>query len=578
MAIPKLVSQVQAHLQEVLSTPSISLNERLLDHVDRQVTEAIEEPRRDALLNQLSQLLPTLQQDPTPVTSLIDRLIHPQQYDFTRVLSIAPSVDFVAADEESEDNMGSSFDSGIMEAGLMWRRVFRDKDIYGSLFSLCSLSTAGQEGQPSKRDKTVAQARLLDMVLKIDSEPVRTSQIPEIEQTYGVNDGGLLHFVAIKMVDYRDDVLMHMTLLDFLAEYLSSAHTTIPSVGDESLEVENLSSYNLQFLRKTGLHDRSMAFFLQPDAQDPMDMSYLYGSSAKYVSVYCSTYPQDLLRNHEVAQNILNRFTHVLRNVTSGHWAQGQTPKHDLYVLASLPRVLLLPRDQASSPLFLLSATPPNELAFNTLAHVFHGTEDTAWDDDAVAEVADQVKLENAAARALYYLYMDQSPDFWRIVVNAADVVAVKEVALSAISLMAATITARWSLLPATSTGSSPFVLPTEEQLAEKCHTHGVPLPPSGIEAIMSEPAIGILIPYLMKPAQTFSTLVGGGRGDVESAAYKVAAAKHDVLILLHRQLTGWVGDHPEAQEMVATVGERIAQGPMGGTSEVGGRIGTMEL
>ena len=81
-----------------------------------------------------------------------------------------------------------------------------------------------------------------------------------------------------------------------------------------------------------------------------------------------------------------------------------------------------------------------------------------------------------------------------------------------------------------------------------------------------------------MKPAQTFSNLVGGGRGDVESAAYRVAVAKHDVLALLHQELKGWMGAHPDARDMVATVGRRVAQGPMGGTSEVGGRIGTMEL
>lgn len=643
MAISNLAAKVQAHLQEVLSNPSISLDGKLLDHVDRQATEVIDELQRDALLNQLSQLLPTLQQYPAPVTSLIDRLVLPQRYDFTRVLSISPPVDFLAglaaplpsinlttmcllekamhrtsdigivagkpgivgalvklwlctpdttvatkahnvllglllADEESEDRMGSSFDSGIMEAGLMWRRVFRDKDIYGSIFSLCSLSTAGQEGQLSKRDKTVAQARLLDMVLKLDSEPIRTSQIPEVEQRYGVKDGGLLHFAAMTMVDYKDDVLMHMTLLDFLAEYLSGAYTTIPSGADESLEIENLSSYNLHFLRKTGLHDRSMAFFLNPDAQDPLDMAYLYGSSSRYVAMYCSTYPQDLLKNRQVAQDILARLTHVLRNVSSGHWAQGQTPKHDLHVLASVPRAILLPQDQTSSPLFLVPVTPPTELALNTLAHIFHGSEDVAWDDDAVAEIEDQVKLENAAARALYYLYMAQSPNFWRAVVSTAEVVAVKDVALAAISLMAAVITAKWSRLPISSTGLGQFILPAEEQLADKCHVHGVSLPPSGIEAIMSEPAIGIVVPYLMKPAQTFSNLVGGGRGDVESAAYKVAAAKHDVLKLLHRQLKRWVGSHPEAQEMVATVGRRVAQGPMGGTSEVGGRVGTMEL
>jgi len=81
-----------------------------------------------------------------------------------------------------------------------------------------------------------------------------------------------------------------------------------------------------------------------------------------------------------------------------------------------------------------------------------------------------------------------------------------------------------------------------------------------------------------MKPAQTFSNLVGGGRGDVESATYRVAVAKYDVLVLLHQKLKEWVGARSDAQDMVATIGRRVAQGPMGGTTDIGGRVGTLDL
>ena len=488
-------------------------------------------------------------------------------------------IGLLLADEESEDNMGSSFDSGIMEAGLMWRRVFRDRDIYGSIFTTCSLSNVGEPGHLSKREKTVAQARLLDLVLKLDSEPLRTSQIPEIEQKYDVGDGGLLSFAAIKMVDYKTDVLMHMTLLDFLTDYLSSAHTTIPSTGDDSMEIKNVSSYNLQFLRKHGLHDRSMALYLNPQAQDPIDMSILYGASARYIATYCSTYPEDLLKRHELMHGILDRLTRVLRNVTSGQWAQGQAPKHDLHVLVSVPRTLLLPRDQGSSPLWLIRIHPPSELGFNSLAHIFHGSDDIEWDHDTADEVAERIRLENAASRALFYLYVEHWPNFWRTVIKAAEAVAMKDVALAAISIIAAVITAKWCRLPTTSAAAATdFALPTEEQLADKCHTNGIPLPLSGVEAVMCEPAMASVLPYLMKPAQTFSSLVGGGRGDVESAAYKVARAKYDVLVHLHQELKLWARDQPDVEEMVTTVGRRVAQGPMGDSSEIGGRIGTMEM
>ena len=576
-------------------------------YTDSKLPETIEESWRDILLNQLSDLLPTLQQDPTPVVNLIEVLVLPTKYDFTRVLKIQPPVDFIAGFSSSlppinlavlsllekathrksdidivagmadvvaaliklwlytpdtavagrahdviegllmaDEGEIALSDSGIMDENLMWRRVLRDKDIYGSIFSICSLSTVGQQGSLSKREKTISQARLLDMLLKIDSDPVRTSQIPEIEQRYGVKNGGLLQFAAIHMIDYRDDVLMHMTLIDFFAKYLDAGH-----------------QFALQFLQSSGLHTRSMAYYLEPEKQDSLDLAYLHGSSAMYLSVYCSTYPQDLLSSPIVA-HLLSRVTQAIENRYYGQLPQGQTVKQDLHVLMSLPRVTLIPRTQARSPLFSIPVKPANPDAFAALAHILHGS-------------GGSLPEEQAAARALYFLEMENASNFWKSVVAAADTVALKETALSALSLIGAIITAKWSPLPDPEPSSStPFRLPSERELASKCHADS--LPQSGIEAIMSQPALGVVIPYLMKPAQSFGSLVGGGRGDVESAVYQVAAAKHDVLIQLHERLKQWVGTHTDGKDMVAAVAKRVAQGPMGGTSEVGGRIGTMEM
>lgn len=597
--------------------------------------ESVEEHERDALLNQLSALLPTLQQDPTPVTNLIQVLISPShQYDFSRVLAIQPAVDFlvglnstlppinltvlallekakyhtsdigiVAAEPEVvgglirlwlcspdttvaarahgvllalllADVYSSSVEDGslITDRCLLWRRIFRDRDIYGSIFSLCSLSTAERDGQPSKRDKTVAQARLLDMLLCIDSEPVRYSQIREIEEGFGVKDGGgLLHFAAIHMVDYRDDVLMHVTLMDFYAKYLSREHAVISKSRLETLEPPEAPVYPLQFLQECSIHKRTMSYYVSPDAYDSFDLAYLYGASANYLSVYCSVYSEDVLSRQEIMDSILARLTNVLQSLSSGQWAQGKTPKHDLHVLASLPRVALIPRNR-DPPLFLVPPKSASPDTFNTLARIFHGNQGSLAQTFRIAET------ETGSARALYFLYMEHYPSFWTQVVSAAETVAIKDVALAALSLMGAIISAQWKSLPDTPSGSSFFTLPTERELTEKCHLDGVQLPRNGIETVMSEPAIGIVVPYLMKPAQTFSSLVGGGRGDVESAAYRVAAAKYDVLVLLHQKLKEWVGAHSDAQEMVATVGRRVAQGPMGGTTDIGGRVGTLDL
>lgn len=437
----------------------------------------------------------------------------------------------------------------IMDENLMWRRVLRDKDIYGSIFSICSLSTADQEGSLSKREKTVSQARLLGMLLKIDSDPVRTSQIPEIEQRFGVKNGGLLQFAAIHMVDYRDDVLMHMTLINFYAAYLRTNHT-----------------FALHFLQSTGLHTRSMAYYLEHEKQDPLDHKYLCPSSAEYLSTYCSTYPQEL-SSSPIAGHILSRVTQA---VESGHYGtapRGQIVSQDLGVLVSLPRIMLIPTTHGSSPLFLIPVKPASPAAFAALAHILHGG------DGSMPE-------EQAAARALYHLEMEHFTDFWECVVDAADTVALKETALSALSLIGAVIKATWSPRPRTEPPSStPFKIPSESELARRCHAEL--LPRSGIDAIMTQPVLGVVIPYLMKPPQHFGSLVGGGRGDVESAAYQVAAAKYDVLVQLHQRLKQLTGTRPLGQNMlaaVAAVGRRVAQGPFGGTSEVGGRVGTMEM
>ena len=463
----------------------------------------------------------------------------------------------------------------LVDDGLLWRRIFRDEDVYSSIFSICSLSTAGQEGQPSKRDKTVAQARLLDMLLCIDSEPVRTSQFRDVEERYRVKEGGgLLHFAAVDMVDYQDDVLMHMTLMDFYSKYLGTKHAVLPNFRQNSPDSEQNSSYALHFLCKNGIHKRTMSYYLNPSAHSSLDLTYLYGSAANYLATYCSTYPQDVLRHQDVVDSILGRLNNVLQTVSPGQWAQGQTPKHDLHVLASIPRAALIPRT-GNSPLFFIPAKSASPDTFKTLAHIFHGDTGTIAPEHLTSKEEDNA----ASARAMYFLYVEHYPNFWAQIVASADIVAVKDVALAAISLIGAVICAQWTPLPdRESSELSPFALPTEKFLTEKCQTSGVRLPQSGIEAIMSEPAIGIVVPYLMKPAQTFSNLVGGGRGDVESAVYRVAVAKHDVLILLHQKLKEWVGTHSDAQDMVATVARRVAQGSMGGTSEVGGRVGTLEL
>ena len=589
---------------------------------------------RTAIINQISELLPTLQQDPSPVTTLVDTLVRPEKFNFDEVLAIEPKIDFAAGLSSfsppinlvtlsllSKATLGRGYSEivagrpdvvaalirlwletsetavadkaqavllGLLKAhdinlveendlqqgrafyeGLMWRRFIRDRDIYGSIFVLCSLTTAGREGQPSKKETTIGQARLLDLLLQIDCEDLRTTQFPDIEEQFGVRNGGLLDFAALHMVDYQDDVLMHMTLIEFYTKYLSSAFHS-KKINDCSPN----SSKALDFLLEKGLHSRSMSYYLEPD-NTSLDSTWLYNSSANYLSTYCSSHPTHLLNSSpSVVDTLFTRLWTVLDGVSSSQWAQNMAPAHDLRVLVSLPRVALLQNIDYFSPLFLVRAWPANSDAFCALAAIFHGGA-----HQTSAQNADNVMLqEAAAARALYFRYLEHSPKFWAHVINAAETVALKDTALAAIDLVDAVITAQWAVLPTnpeTNTATQ-YSLPSESELSQKCHS-SQPLPPSGVLAILASPALEDVISYLLRPAQSFSNLVGG-RGDTESAAYKVAVRKYEVLEMFHKELQGVASSTGQMGEILAAVRKRLAQGPMGGSSDVGGSVETMEL
>ncbi|KAF4627470.1 hypothetical protein G7Y89_g10684 [Cudoniella acicularis] len=116
--------------------------------------------------------------------------------------------------------------------GLLWRRIFQDRDIYQLVFSLCSFQTVGvNEGQLDERQKSLAQARLLRILPRLsalDFHAITQTHFPDVEITYGLQEGqyGLLYFAAVDMVDKEGDMLMHITLIDFFADLLNVISTT----------------------------------------------------------------------------------------------------------------------------------------------------------------------------------------------------------------------------------------------------------------------------------------------------------------------------------------------------------------
>ncbi|KUJ14508.1 uncharacterized protein LY89DRAFT_589726 [Mollisia scopiformis] len=114
--------------------------------------------------------------------------------------------------------------------GLLWRRIFQDRGIYDLIFSLCSFTTMGSgEGQLDERQKSLAQARLLRVLPRLavlDFQTITRSHFPDIEARYGIREQGLLYFACAEMVDKEEDLLMHITLIDFFVEFLDMMSNT----------------------------------------------------------------------------------------------------------------------------------------------------------------------------------------------------------------------------------------------------------------------------------------------------------------------------------------------------------------
>jgi hypothetical protein len=132
--------------------------------------------------------------------------------------------------------------------GLLWRRLFHDREIYHSLFDLCSFKTAGTgEGLLDVRQKSLAEARLLQILprlVALNFKAVTTTNFPDIEQQFGMREGedGILWFAATDMVNKEEDMLMHIMVIDFFPALLKVMSTGwgIPEQTGEYAYVKRL--------------------------------------------------------------------------------------------------------------------------------------------------------------------------------------------------------------------------------------------------------------------------------------------------------------------------------------------------
>ena len=479
--------------------------------------------------------------------------------------------------------------SGHRGQGLMWRRVFGDKSVYELFYIACDLHDLTDTVR-SAQDKSLAQARLMTLAVQLGSLDWRyltRSHIPDVERGHGLDPEyeGLLDFIACYMCNYKDDILMHVNLIQFYANLITSIRRPSDRKG---------VSVALDYVRQKGLHDRAIAAWLSPDdlTHDPIAIRFVYGPSAQYVSSFLSTYPQAFLSDSPSVRCILTRLWTALSQAT---WSQERSPKHELHVLTSLPRLVLLPKSflshgRHSSPILQIPCRTSNADGLNCLASIFNGPKSGEQDGNTACIDEQDLVAEAAAARAVYLLYLEYNKDLFKHLIDHAETIALPDPALAALNVIASIATAEWAPLPATGNYDTSQVpsaltdLPTEISLRTLLFMNaGVPeqIAHSGILALTQSPAREQVFPYLMRPARKFTNLVGAP-GDPENAAYKIAMAKWDLIKLvnqkLHQPKIASSMSQSEHDTLVRALATRISEGPWGIMPGAGGQVASLEL
>lgn len=630
------LSGLSAHLLQVENDPSTTLDGDLLEQCELFTSTPEYRARiwqeTGPLFLQIAALLPKLQQDPSPLIHFVTKLAAPYRFEHIKEVDFEIGLDLQATPVHSliltlleKAAAGSNdaqalanrpavmaavvrlwlcaSDSGVATqaerlltsllhasknepaaiseetplhtygAGPMWRRLFTDRDIVSLYYHYTSLKTLTNPPLPllNKRDKTIAQARLLNWLPKVGALDWSTITIPhgvEIEKEIGLDENqGLLHYASQKMVDAEDDILMHMTLINFYRDLIvtvkTKPHLTYVSEG---LFLQNQlntfshydSSLSLDFLKDQNIHKQIIEFHTTDEPG--LEHSFISPRTAQYISDYASAYPE----NFESSSELQIVRTYLSRVIT-------KCEAHDLSILASMPRSTLIPRNSSGLSwhdcvLLDIPITRTNPDALKTLATVFHGPprqELTFPQVETIGLDPKRMEIESSLARILTSLYYTKHPSMFSNIVIHASTIAMKENALAAFALLRAIITSSWSsaLLP----DSIPTSDPTYTRLQNFPHT--------GLDLVLDPARSGGVLPALLKPATTFSNLVGG-RGDAENAAYQVAMARFDALKALGQVLER----NGDREDILAMVQRRINEGPWGVGGSAGSRIGTLEL
>ncbi|KAF3940007.1 hypothetical protein ABW19_dt0203987 [Dactylella cylindrospora] len=291
--------------------------------------------------------------------------------------------------------------AGVGE-GLIWRRVFGDKDIYQSFFDNCSWRN--KSASMSRAEKTLAQARLLAMLPKmagLNWDMVSRSHFPQVEARFegeGTLDG-LLGF-ATAMVEMEFDVLMYMTVIEFYSEFLLVCPTPEKgAIGDKVYS----TSKGLEYLIANNRHQTTVSLYTTPPSEqsDQFTASFLTSRSARYIATYATHFPSHLRE----ARDLLPKLLKALKSYIPGPTGQGpHSPS--LHLLASLPPT------EIGGIVIDIPLAPPHPDYLKTLATVLPGDE------------------------KLYKTYLAKNPSFYKKLVEYASVIALKENAQASLRML----------------------------------------------------------------------------------------------------------------------------------------------
>ncbi|KAF1968841.1 hypothetical protein BU23DRAFT_540601 [Bimuria novae-zelandiae CBS 107.79] len=608
--------KLSEHLQQIDEDPSTALDADLLEQCELFTSTPEYRARiwqeTGPLFLQIAALLPKLQQDPSPLIHFVTKLTEPYGFEHIKDVDFEIGLDLQATsvhglilsllekaaagsnDAQALANRPTvmaavvrlwlcTSDAGVAGqaeelltsllrasknepaaiageapmhtygAGPMWRRLFTDRDIVSLYYHYTSLKSLSNPPFPllTKRDKTISQARLLNWLPKIgalDWSTITSNHGMDIEKKVGLAEGqGILHYASLKMVDAEDDILMHMTLINFYRELIVNVKTK-PHLTPYD------SSLSLDFLKEQNIHKHIIDFHTTDTPG--LEHSFLGPRTALYLSDYASTYPQNFSSSPELP-TILAYLARTLP----------KCEPHDLSILAAMPRATLIPLTPTGSPAWdaalhlALPVTRTTPDALKTLAAIFHGPPAHELTFPVVEPSgADAARREHEAvyARVLTAVYYARYPSMFADLATHASTLAVKDTALAALTLLSALITSSWA--------TSPLPLPDAPPSVQD-------FPPTGLDLILDPARSAAVLPLLLKPATTFSGLVGG-RGDAENAAWHVASKRFEVLKALGRVLEERGG----REDVLAMVRRRVGEGPWGERGGVGSRIGTLEL